>query len=195
MSFLDLLKKEKSQAPIQRIGSKEDILKEFFEQMRQKTPSDHFVSGAVFDIVRQNHEAFERIVRDKNALDLQTFFAKAYMLFCDQPQIVGFTPAMVDRNKNDTDPRMWNADIFHFDSGESIALCFIPVQHDTLLARIVGIVLSDNGDRYYYCMLNKDTNAFSDVIQNKARLGIEKVGEVRGIGFELMNSFVDVIKH
>lgn len=195
MSFLDLLKKKKSQAPVQRIGSKEDILKEFFEQMRQKTPSDHFASGAVFDIVRQNHEAFERIVRDKNALDLRTFFAKAYMLFCDQPQIVGFTPAMVDRNKNDTDPRMWNADIFHFDSGESIAPCFIPVQHDTLLARIVGIVLSDNGDRYYYCMLNKDTNAFSDVIQNKARLGIEKVGEIRGIGFELMNSFVDVIKH
>ena len=81
MSFLDLLKKKKSQAPVQRIGSKEDILKEFFEQMRQKTPSDHFVSGAVFDIVRQNHESFERIVRDKNALDLQIFLPKHICCF------------------------------------------------------------------------------------------------------------------
>lgn len=195
MSFLDLFKKRKVQTTVQKIESKEDILKKMLEQIRQQTPSDHFASGAVFDIVRQNHDIFEHIVLAKNALDLKVFFTKAYMLFCDQPQIVGFSPAMVDSSKNDTDPRMWNTDIFQLESGDSIALCFMPVQHDTLLARIVGIVLSDKGDRYYYCMLSKDTDTFSDVIQNKARLGIEKVGEVKGLGFELMNSFVDVIKH
>ena len=195
MSFLDLFKKRKVQTTVQKIESKEDILKKMLEQIRQQTPSDHFASGAVFDIVRQNHDIFEHIVLDKNALDLKVFFTKAYTLFCNQPQIVGFSPAMVDSSKNDTDPRMWNTDIFQLESGDSIALCFMPVQHDTLLARIVGIVLSDKGDRYYYCMLNKDTDTFSDVIQNKARLGIEKVGEVKGLGFELMNSFVDVIKH
>jgi len=194
MGLFDLFRKKKTPAPVQNSVSKEDIFKMILDQMGQKTPSEHFASGAIFDITRQNHDVFERIVRSNNPMELHSFFTKAYMLFCNNPQIVGFAPAMVDIHKNDTNPGMWNADTFTLDSGDAIALCYMPIKHETLEARIIGIVITGEGDRYYYCMLNKDTNNSSDVIQNKAMLGVEKVGEVKGTGFELMNSFLNVIK-
>ena len=193
MRNLDIFSKKKVQTPVTDNKTTEYIFKKILEQMGQNPPSEHFASGAVFDLVRQNHDMFENIVHIRNVSSLQLFFVKAYTLFCNQPQVVGFTSAMVDQSKNDTDPRMWNADIIQVASGEVIALCFMPIQHETLLARIVGIVLSDKGDQYYYCMLNKNTATFSDVIHNKAIQGIEKVGEVRGTGYELMNDFVNVI--
>ena len=39
-------------------------------------------------------------------------------------------------------------------------------------------------------MLNKDEDTSSDVMQNKALNGIEKVGEVKGRGFDLMYDFL-----
>lgn len=194
MGLFDLFRKKKTPDPVQNSISKEDILKMILDQMGQKTPSEHFASGAIFDITRQNHDDFERIVRSNNPMELHNFFTKAYMLFCNNPQVVGFASEMVDINKNDTNPGMWNADTFTLASGEAIALCYMPIEHETLEARIIGIVITSEGDRYYYCMLNKDTDTFSDVIQNKAMLGVEKVGEVKGNGFELMSSFLNVIK-
>ena len=162
----------------------------FFEEIAQQSPSELFASGAVFDIVRQNRDVFEQIVRSNDALSLQQFFMEAYVLFCTSPEAVGFPSEMVDINNNDTDPRFWNADTFNLENGEAAALCYLSIQSDSLEARIVGIVLSDQGDRYYYCMLSKDEDVFSDVMQNKALDGIAKVGEVKGRGFELMYDFL-----
>ena len=43
-------------------------------------------------------------------------------------------------------------------------------------------------------MLNKDTDAESDGFRNKAWYSIERVGSVKGRGFELMNDFLACIK-
>ncbi|MBQ7253902.1 MAG: hypothetical protein IJS30_04430 [Bacteroidales bacterium] len=129
-----------------------------------------------------------------DAMMLLRLFVNSYSLFLDNPQVVGFTPNMVNRNNNDTNPAMWNADIFQLQPGDYAALLFVPIQHNTLLARIIGIVFSDKGDGYYYCMLNKDEGTASDVFRNKSMLGIEKVGSVSGIGFQLMNSFLNCMK-
>lgn len=194
MGLDDLFRKGKKPDPALNTMSKEEIFKMVFDRMGQESPSKEFASGAIFDIVRKNRDIFVEIVRSNNAITLHDFFAKAYMLFCKNPQIVGLPPATININKNDTNPAMWNADTFSRDSGEVIALCYMPIVNETLEARIIGIVITGKGDRYYYCMLNKDTNTFSDVIQNKAWLGLEKVGEVKGRGFELMNSFLKLIE-
>lgn len=170
--------------------SRDNILDQLFEQISQQPPSELFASGVVFDIVRQNHETFEEVVRSNNALLLQQFFAAAYSLYCENPEVVGYSSSMVNINNNDTDPAYWNADLFSLANGDAAALCYMSVQNDSVEARIFGIVLSDLGDRYYYCMLDKDEDAYSDVMQNKALYGIEKVGEVKGRGFDLMNDFL-----
>ena len=40
------------------------------QNIMQKTPSEHFASGAVFDITRQNHDQFARIVNSNDAMSL-----------------------------------------------------------------------------------------------------------------------------
>ena len=196
MSIFNIFKKKKATATRSDIpNSKEDIMKMILQNMGQKAPSEHFASGAVFDITRQNHNLFEQIVNSSNAGALMDFFVNAYVTFINQPQIVGFTQSIVDKNRNDTNPGMWNTDIMTLSSGEKIALCFMPVNSDVYEARIIGIVLGNGGDRYYYCMLSKDENILSDVIQNKAMLGIEKIGSVKGRGFELMNNFIECINN
>lgn len=196
MSLFDKLFRGKKATPVNdnMDTNKDEIMKMIFSQMMQKSPSDYFASGAVFDITRQRHEAFEQIIRSGNALALLKFFSEAYVLFCDNPSVVGFTANMVNLANNDTDTRNWNADIFKLESNDFAALCFIPIQNDTIAARVVGIILSDRGDGYYYCMLNKDENTYSDVIRNKAMAGVENIGKVKGLGFELMDSFLNCIK-
>lgn len=194
--MFNLFKKKKTTtARVESFDSKQDIMKMIMQNMMQKTPSEHFVSGAVFDITRQNHDSFVTIINSSDAMSLKQFFASAYTSFCNQPQIVGFSPSMVDAARNDTDPGTWNADIVNMPLGEKAALCFMPVNNEEFAARIIGIVLGNDGDRYYYCMVNKDETVYSNVIQNKAMLGIEKIGSVKGLGFELMNSFVECIKN
>ena len=196
MGFFDLFKKKKTPTTaINTFDSKEDIMRTILQNMSKKTPSEHFASGAVFDITRQNHNLFEKVVNSSNAGALGDFFINAYVAFINQPQIVGFSRSMIDNNLNDTNPRMWNADIMMLSSGEKIALCFMPIISDVYAARIIGIVLGNAGDRYYYCMLRKDENTLSDVIQNKAMLGIEKIGSVKGRGFELMKNFIECINN
>ncbi len=200
MGLFDFLNRnsQKKSTNVQRNLSerpKEDMLKLFFEQQMQKAPSEHYASGSVFDISRQNRDMFLQTLQSTDCGSLLMLFVKAYFLFCNHPEVVGFTPDMVNTDNNDTDPRSWNADIFVLPDGDYAALLFMPIQHNTLMARIVGIVFSDNGDGYYYCMLNKDNKLFSEVFRNKAMFGIEKVGEVKGVGFELMHDFLDCIKH
>lgn len=174
--------------------SKEDIFKMILEQQAQRTPSEHFASGAVFDISRQNREFFLEVLRSNNAMALKQLFAKSYMQFLQHPECVGFTSQMVNQNANDTNPAEWNADIFNLSNGTYAALLFMPVRNNSIAARIVGIIFGDKGDGYYYCMLNRNEKMPSSVYRNKAMLGISNIGEVKGLGFELMNSFLSIIK-
>lgn len=195
MSLFDFFKKKSSKVNGNTFNFKKDnIYRTLMQSISQKTPSEHFASGSIFDIIRKSHSQFSQIVNTFDIASLKDFFVSAYVTFINHPQIVGFAPSMVDKNKNDTDPRTWNVDIMKLSSGERAALCFMPVNNDVYEARIVGIVLGNEVDKYYYCMLNKDENMQSDVIQNKALFGIEKIGSVKGRGFELINSFIKCIE-
>lgn len=197
MKLFDFFKKKEQPAKslhAQDNVLKEDIIKMILEQQSQRSPSEQFASGAVFDISRQQREAFWQMVRSNDVKSLWRLFANAYDLFLGNPGIVGFSPNMVNPDHNDTDPRTWNVDIFNLSNRDYVAMCFMPIQHETFAARIVGILFSDTGDGYYYCMLNKDESISSDVLRNKAIYGVEKIGEVKGLGFELMNDFLDCIK-
>lgn len=195
-NFLKKLKekqrKSASQRDYEKCDSRENLFKMIIEQETRKSPSEHFASGAVFDISRQNRNTFKQAL-SANDLSILELFVNSYMLFLNNPKIVGFTPVMVNRENNDTKSETWNADVFKLQSGDFAALLFMPIQHETLTARIVGIIFGEQGDGYYYCMLNKDGDVFSDVMRNKGMLGIETVGEIKGVGFEMMNSFLNCI--
>lgn len=193
-NFFKKSKKQKSVAPESNIR-KDEIYQMLFEMMSMRAPSDQFVSGAVFDISRQYRDAFMQAIRSNDLMLLLKRFKDAYMLFLNNPQVVGSTPDMVKRDNDDTNPQDWNLDLFDLQSGDSAVLLFMPVQNETLTARIVGIIFSDKGDGYYYCMLNKNESIPSNVIRNKSIFGIEPVGEVSGIGFELMHDFLNCIEH
>ena len=60
---------------------------------------------------------------------------------------------MMDKNKNDINSAMWNADILSLPSGEKVALCFMTINSNTYAARIIGVGLGNGEDRYYYCCL------------------------------------------
>ena len=96
--------------------------------------------------------------------------------------------------KEDTDYRQWNTDIFPLESGDFAALCYMPVSNNELEARIIGIILSEGGDGYYYCMLKKDENETSTVFRNRSIQGITVAGEVKGRGFDLMHAFLNCIQ-
>lgn len=174
-------------------ASKEDIFRMIMEQQSQKSPSDHFASGAVFDICRQQRDAFYTSARSNDAVSLLRLFVNSYSLFLDNPQVVGFMPDMVNRNNNDTNPATWNANVINLQPGDYAVLLFMPIQDNTLAARIVGIVFGNKGDGYYYCMLNKGEENASDVIRNNGMFGLVTVGTARGLGLDLMNSFLNCV--
>jgi hypothetical protein len=124
---------------------------------------------------------------------LKQLLGQAYSLFLTHPECVGINSQMINKNMDDTNSITWNADIFTLSNGDKVALLFMPIQNDILVARVVGIIFSSKGDGYYYCMLNKDENVPATVNRNKAMLGVEKIGEVKGVGFELMHNFFECI--
>lgn len=196
MSFLSFFKKPKKSEPTPFSGdnlSKEDIFRKLLEQQASVPVSEQFVSGAVFDISRNNRDVFLSVVQSGNALSLCQLFAQSYALFLEHPECVGFTPQMIRKDTDDTDIREWNADVFDLSNGNYMALLYMPVQNDTYSARIVGIIFGEETDGYYYCMLNKDEQVLSDVNKNNGLLGIKKVGSVQGAGFELMRCFFQTI--
>jgi hypothetical protein len=207
MGFFDLFKK-KSQTPESPAAenqstadtsvpsSKDGVYEWLFEQMSQRSPSQHFAQGSVFDMVRNVHSIFETIVRKKDVSLVHIFFTNAYLAFCEHPENAGFfNPNALNVDRNDTNPQTWNTDIIGLKGDDVVALCFMPVQDQTIEARIIGIVIGEKGDGYYYCNLKKDKSASSDVMRNKAQFGIKKAGEVQGRGFELMEAFTDCISN
>lgn len=166
----------------------------FEKLLSQRSPSDLFASGTVFDISKFVRPDYLEALRSNNVMDLKQIFVKSFMLLMQHPEQVGLMPQMVNRNAIDTNPAEWNADILDLSNGAYAALLFMPVRNSNISARIVGIIFSDRGDGYYYCMLNNNAEMASTVYRNNAMMGIKKVGEVKGLGFELMNNFIDCIK-
>ena len=166
-----------------------------YNLLLHQTLSERFVSGAVFDSSRLARSNYIEAMQSKDPLAVLTLFINSYRLFIDHPEILGIPPETLNKDNIDTEPGMWNADIFSLRDGDYAALLFMPIKSDVLSARIAGIIFSDKGDGYYYCMLKKDENSNSDVFRNKAEQGIGKIGEVSGTGFELMHSFLDCIKN
>ena len=175
-------------------SSKDDIIRMILQQQAQRSPSDIFVSGTVFDISRSLRDMFLEALRSNNAFKLLNLFQQCYAFFLDHPEQAGAFPGTVNKGLNDTNPAVWNADIIPLLNGDLAALLFIPVQDGSIDARIVGIVFSDRGDGYYYCMLPKGESGAADVVRNKAIMGIETVGIVSRRGFELMDRFIACIR-
>ncbi|MBQ9063981.1 MAG: hypothetical protein IJ123_00870 [Blautia sp.] len=167
----------------------------YFEDLPRLSPSELFASGSVFDIYRQYRDEFKEVFSSGDPMSVWNIFAQAYAVFLEHPEAVGFTKDMIDMDADDTDPMKWNSDIFNLSDGDVAALLYMPVEdNDTIAARIVGIVMSNKEDGFYYCMLDADENNPSDVKRNMALAGVKSVGEVKGRGFELMDSFLECIK-
>ena len=190
----DIFDKKEQLPPLKDAKSKEEIYQMLFDFQRKRAPSEKFADGAMFDISRLSRDSFKKIVYANDALRVLLFFQNAYALFCDHPEVVNLPKDIINVSLNDTDYRKWNADTFTFENGDAAALCFMPIQNDELDARIIGIILSDRGDGYYYCMLNKGEETPSNVRRNRGAFGISEVGQVSGRGFDLMNSFLDCIR-
>lgn len=196
MGLFDFFKRKKEPSPKDNLQnkSKDEIYQMIFQGMAQESPSRHFVAGTVFDFARQNRSAIEYALKSGDLLRVQMLFINGYLKYLNDPRSMGGIPGIVDKEKNDTDPRGWNLSVKTLRNGDQAILLYMPIENARLSARIVGIVFGGRGDGYYYCMLNKDENMQSEVVRNKAMAGIETVGAVKGRGFELMESFVDCIR-
>lgn len=199
MGFWDLFKKRKpenSSLKNQGIKSKEDIYQMAFEKISQTPPSQRFVSGVVFDAVRNQHEPISQIVHSNNpgeVLELSKFFRMTYMAFLKNPGIFGCIPCPI-KAENDTNPTQWNMEICPLENKDAAVICYMPIQNNTLAARMFGIIFGSSGDGYYYCTINKDETVASDIMRNGAGLGTKKVGDIKGSGFDLRDRFLDCMQ-
>ena len=166
------------------------------QDLSEYPPSYYYAGGAVFDFVRIVHDEYEEAVRSSDLQKLQTlsmFYYNSYNLLLDEPELMCSFPGLIDPEKNDTDATQWNVDVIPMDGDDRASLCYMPVDSDLYEARVFGIVLGNKGDRYYFSMIDKDENAASEVYRNKGYEGVEKIGEVTGRGFDLMDSFMTVV--
>ena len=205
MSIFDLFRKKPAKAgtpaPARKDPPDEDLpfnkdalFQMVFREMAFLSPSSLFVSGPVFDIIRQKHEHFAQILRSRDVMGLQRFLIEAYLEFCREPgRFSSQAQSGLSIENSDTDPRRWNTDLMALPSGEPVALCYMPVQSDTSDAQILGVALGQEQDGCYFCTLAKDVSAPSDVMRSNGGSTVQKVGEVNGRGFELMNAFLAVI--
>ena len=158
--------------------------------------SEVYASGAVFKLVRQYRDHFLNAVKAADDRKLFDLFRETYSLMIDQPEIVGLTDEMFNKKSQDTDPLKWKASCASTPDGDAVALCCIPVQNKTLSARFVGIVFIDAGDRYYYCMLNRDAARPSVIMRSPEGLPVKSLWQ-RSSGNEiddrLWREFIDFI--
>lgn len=201
MAFFDFLKKKKleKQKTVEKNNPKQTderakFYKELMEEMQKKPLSEHFASGSIFDITRKFHGEFEECVRSGDVSKIHLFIINSYLLFCEHPEVAGGMPNLVRKDLQDTDPRTWNTSFYSLKGNDVAVTCYMPIQNDNLAARMVGIILTDEGDAYYSCMLDKDEDVFSEVKRNKGWQGIETVGGVRGRGMNLANGFLNCIQ-
>lgn len=175
--------------------SSKDIYEDFLKDAPGMAPSEYFATGAIFDISKMYRKDIKEIADSYDVATLLSFWSIVYVEFCESLKENEIALMMVDTNINDTNYAEWNADIITLESGEKMALCYMPIENEKYDARIFGIVIGEEEDRYYYCMLNKGEDVSSEVYRNKGLSGIEKTGEVKGRGFELIDAFKECIEN
>ena len=158
------------------------------------TASKVYASGVAFELSRQYRDHFLKALQASDAGKLSELFRATYTLFIDQPETVGLNAAMFNKKSEDTDPKKWEVSCSSLQDGSQIALCCMPVRDAALSARLVGIVFSNSGDRFYSCMLNKDKNKPSEVVRNMGKIPHEKAGVINGNDPDPMNCFLNCIR-
>ena len=153
-----------------------------------------YASGAVFELSRGYRDHFMKALQAGDTGKLSELFRATYALFMDQPETVGLTAAMFNKKSEDTDPKKWEVSCDSLPDGSRIALCRMPVRDAALSERLIGIVFSDAGDRYYSCMLNRDKNKPSEVVRNMGKIPHEKAGVIDGNDPEPLKAFLDRIR-
>ena len=163
------------------------------DALGRRPASEVFSSGAVFELSRLYRDHFLKALQASDDRKLFNLFRALYSLFLDQPEIAGFTEAMINKKNEDTDPLKWVVSCASVPGG-SVALCRMPIQNKLLSARLVGIIFSDSGDGYYSCMLNKNGSVPSEIIRNNGSLPSANAGAVTGTDSEVMSRFLDCIR-
>lgn len=153
-----------------------------------------YASGVVFELSRQYRDHFLKALQASDTGKVSELFRATYALFIDQPETVGLNAAMFNKKSEDTDPKKWEASCSSMPDGSPVALCCMPVRDAALKARLVGIVFSDSGDRYYSCMLNRDTGKPSEVVRNMGKIPHEKAGIISGNDPDPVNCFLNCIR-
>ena len=156
--------------------------------------SEVYVSGAVFELVRQYRDHFLHAVKSGDDRKLFDLFRETYSLMIDQPETVGLTSEMFNKRSQDTDPLKWKASCASTPNGDAIAFCCMPVKNGALSARFIGIVFSDAGDRYYSCMLNRDAARPSGIMRSTESFPPEEAGTVSGPEPEAAAGFLRCIE-
>ena len=156
--------------------------------------SEAYASAGVFELSRQYRDLFRKALQANDDRKLFDLFRATYALFIDQPETAGLTETMFNKKSEDTDPLKWEVNCASMPDGAGIALCCMPVKSKTLSARLIGIVISDSGDRYYSCMLNRDRNTSSEIRRSMGSLPAEKAGTISGTDPEPMGSFLHCIQ-
>ena len=162
--------------------------------MGKRPASEVYATAAVFDLSRQYRDHFLRALEASDSRKLFDLFRATFSLFLDQPETVGLTETAINKRNEDTDPTKWHVSGASLTDGSRAALCRMPIQNRLVSARLIGIVFSDSGDRYYYSMLNKDAAVPSEIMRCREDLTPEKAGIIEGTEPEPMNRFLDCIK-
>ena len=155
-----------------------------------------FATGALFDASRILRESFIKMLIARDISELNCIVRNIFMFLIEKPEAIGVAPILVDRDIIDTEITMWQVSFFKLDTGDFALLLFMPCRNTDLLARASGIIFSMNGnyDGYYYAVINENGNLPAVVVRNMAEQGLRVVGEVPGLGFQLMNGFLDCMK-
>ena len=153
-----------------------------------------YASGVAFELSRQYRDHFLKALQASDTGKLSELFRATYALFIDQPETVGLDATMFNKKNEDTDPKKWEVSCSSMPDGSRIALCCMPIRDAALKARLVGIVFSDSGDRFYSCMLNKDPNKPSEIVRNMGKIPHEKAGIINGNDPEPVDSFLNCIR-
>ena len=166
------------------------------QKLIRRPAAEVFATGALFDASRILRESFIKMLITRDISELNCIVRNIFMFLIEKPEAIGVAPILVDRDIIDTEIAMWQVSFFKLETGDFALLVFMPCRTTDLLARASGIIFSMSGnyDGYYYAVINENGNPPAVVIRNMAEQGLRVVGEVPGLGFQLMNGFLDCMK-
>ncbi|MCR5339064.1 MAG: SseB family protein [Lachnospiraceae bacterium] len=156
--------------------------------------SEQFAAGSMFDFCKKWRESFMRALMTNDVYALSDLFRRAYALYLDDPGKVGLSYVRIKKENDDTDPENWNVNIECIQGTDFVVMLYMPVNSDEIRARLSGIIFGEKGDGYYFVMLDKDEENFSDMYRNNGLSGITKTHRVRGSGEDLIQRFLYFMK-